>query len=127
MFIPRLKNCFQSFDVHCLVTCSKACLVSRQSFRRFFCTEYKQRVGFIRNQSTVYRSYFRKSSTMSSSFTIWSPAFGNNQTMPKKYTADGENVSPPLQWSGVPVRNFVIFCYFVLLGVIGWNQKFCFD
>ncbi|EME26839.1 UPF0098 protein [Galdieria sulphuraria] len=39
---------------------------------------------------------------MTSSFTIWSPAFGSNQKMPKKYTADGENISPPLEWSGIP-------------------------
>jgi hypothetical protein len=31
-----------------------------------------------------------------------SPVFVNGQTLPKKYTADGENISPPLKWSGVP-------------------------
>lgn len=34
--------------------------------------------------------------------TITSPAFTNNTTIPVKYTCDGMNISPPLQWSGVP-------------------------
>jgi Raf kinase inhibitor-like YbhB/YbcL family protein len=33
-----------------------------------------------------------------------SPAFSNRQTIPAKYTCDGENLSPPLQWSGAPVE-----------------------
>ena len=33
---------------------------------------------------------------------ISSPAFAEGQMIPKKYTCDGENVSPPLAWSGVP-------------------------
>lgn len=33
---------------------------------------------------------------------LTSPAFKNNQAMPAKYTCDGENVSPELQWSGAP-------------------------
>ncbi len=35
---------------------------------------------------------------------ISSPAFGNNQSIPRKYTADGENVSPPLEWTDVPAQ-----------------------
>lgn len=33
---------------------------------------------------------------------LTSPAFEDGQTIPKKYTEDGGNVSPPLAWSGVP-------------------------
>jgi Raf kinase inhibitor-like YbhB/YbcL family protein len=33
---------------------------------------------------------------------VQSSAFGPNQPIPRKYTADGQNVSPPLSWSGVP-------------------------
>jgi len=33
---------------------------------------------------------------------ITSTAFKNGERIPVKYTADGENVSPPLQWTGVP-------------------------
>lgn len=35
-------------------------------------------------------------------FSISSPAFENGGTIPPKYTRDGENVSPPLQWRDVP-------------------------
>src|SRR5438874_9737481 len=33
---------------------------------------------------------------------IESEAFGRNQMIPRRYTVDGENLSPPLNWSGVP-------------------------
>ena len=33
---------------------------------------------------------------------VESPAFGDAQRIPQKYTADGEGVSPPLRWSAVP-------------------------
>jgi Raf kinase inhibitor-like YbhB/YbcL family protein len=35
-------------------------------------------------------------------FVLTSPAFKNSETIPKKHTCDGANVSPPLAWSGVP-------------------------
>ena len=35
-------------------------------------------------------------------FTLSSPAFGDRQKIPPKYTADGENVSPPLEWHEAP-------------------------
>lgn len=33
---------------------------------------------------------------------ITSPAFGHNQSIPSKYTCDGENVNPPLSFHDVP-------------------------
>jgi Raf kinase inhibitor-like YbhB/YbcL family protein len=35
---------------------------------------------------------------------IVSPAFQDNGTIPRKYTCDGDDVSPPLEWSDVPSR-----------------------
>jgi Raf kinase inhibitor-like YbhB/YbcL family protein len=35
-------------------------------------------------------------------FSISSPTFANGQRIPTKYTADGEDISPPLDWSGAP-------------------------
>lgn len=32
-------------------------------------------------------------------FPLFSPAFKNSETIPKKYTADGINISPPLKWN----------------------------
>lgn len=33
---------------------------------------------------------------------IKSSAFQNGKTIPKKYTCEGDDISPPLAWSGVP-------------------------
>lgn len=33
---------------------------------------------------------------------IHSEAFKDSQPIPAKYTCDGENISPPLQWTGIP-------------------------
>ncbi len=33
---------------------------------------------------------------------IFSPAFADGATIPSKYTCDGYNESPPLNWSGTP-------------------------
>lgn len=37
-------------------------------------------------------------------FLVESPAFPNGASVPAKYTGDGQNVSPPLSWSGAPDR-----------------------
>lgn len=41
-----------------------------------------------------------------------SSAFEPNRDIPAKYTADGEDISPPLHWEGVPegTREFVLIC-----------------
>jgi Raf kinase inhibitor-like YbhB/YbcL family protein len=38
------------------------------------------------------------------SFTIRSDAFASGQRIPVRYTRQGENVSPPLQWAGAPPK-----------------------
>ena len=34
--------------------------------------------------------------------TITSTAFTNGESIPSKYSCEGDNVSPPLSWSGIP-------------------------
>lgn len=34
--------------------------------------------------------------------TVKSSAFTDGEMIPKKYTCDGDNISPPLSWSGLP-------------------------
>jgi Raf kinase inhibitor-like YbhB/YbcL family protein len=40
--------------------------------------------------------------TAPESIKLTSPAFGRNDTIPKEFTCDGQNSSPPLEWSNVP-------------------------
>jgi Raf kinase inhibitor-like YbhB/YbcL family protein len=41
-----------------------------------------------------------------------SSAFRDDQDVPPRHTCDGENLSPPLAWSGAPTgtRSFVLLC-----------------
>ncbi len=41
-----------------------------------------------------------------------SSAFADGAGIPRRFTCDGENLSPPLQWSGAPAqtRSFVLLC-----------------
>lgn len=41
-----------------------------------------------------------------------SPAFGAGEAIPRKFTGEGEDVSPPLAWSGAPrdTRAFALVC-----------------
>lgn len=43
---------------------------------------------------------------------IASPAFPEGQPIPDKYTGHGNDVSPPLQWSGAPpqTKSFALIC-----------------
>lgn len=44
--------------------------------------------------------------------TIRSTAFSDGQPIPKRYTGEGEDVSPPLTWEGVPqvTKEFALIC-----------------
>jgi len=46
------------------------------------------------------------------SFTLKSPAFADGDTIPMKYTCDGDDVSPPLKWEKPPAgtHSFVLIC-----------------
>ena len=41
-----------------------------------------------------------------------SPAFGDGQAIPKRYTCDGEDLSPAVTWSGAPAetKSFALTC-----------------
>jgi Raf kinase inhibitor-like YbhB/YbcL family protein len=44
---------------------------------------------------------------------IRSDAFEAHGTLPERHTGDGEDVAPPLEWSGVPegTRSFAVVCH----------------
>jgi Raf kinase inhibitor-like YbhB/YbcL family protein len=48
-----------------------------------------------------------------SKLTLSSSAFQNHGKIPKKYTGEGADVSPPLSWSNVPdgTRSFALICH----------------
>jgi Raf kinase inhibitor-like YbhB/YbcL family protein len=39
---------------------------------------------------------------VTSSIDVTSPAFGHNSAIPARYTCSGADVSPPINWAGVP-------------------------
>ncbi len=43
---------------------------------------------------------------------VTSPAFAHGQPIPKKYTNDGEDISPPIQWADLPkgTQELVLIC-----------------
>ena len=43
---------------------------------------------------------------------IVSPAFTSLERIPKRYTSEGENISPPLEWSGLPpgTKQLALIC-----------------
>ncbi len=56
------------------------------------------------------RDYLVKEGT---EFALRSPAFENGGRIPRRYTCDGEDVSPPLEWSGAPrgTRGYALVMY----------------
>lgn len=47
------------------------------------------------------------------SISLISTAFTHHGEMPQRYTCDGQNISPPLAWSGMPteVKSFALIVY----------------
>ncbi len=48
---------------------------------------------------------------MAEGFTLKSPAFAYGGAVPKRYTCDGEDRSPPLRWQGVPEGTGALLLY----------------
>jgi Raf kinase inhibitor-like YbhB/YbcL family protein len=43
---------------------------------------------------------------------LQSKSFADGATIPRRFTCDGENISPPLQWNDAPpqTKSFVLLC-----------------
>lgn len=50
------------------------------------------------------RSIAAKAGRFPMSLTLRSPAFSEGHPVPRRHTGDGEDLSPPLSWSGLPPR-----------------------
>ena len=64
----------------------------------------------MRTLMILLTGLFTLSSTYAADFTIKSSAFANNTKIPKLYTCDGKNISPPLNWDNAPgnTKSFVL-------------------
>ena len=51
-----------------------------------------------------------QAASAASPFTLGSPAFGPSAEIPRRYTCEGEDLAPPLAWSGAPggTRSFAL-------------------
>ncbi len=66
-----------------------------------------------------------KNTPNSSSLTLSSPAFTNEGTIPVKYTAQGANVNPPLDFNGIPEGTISLVVTVndpVLPSIFAWNH-----
>lgn len=47
------------------------------------------------------------------SVSLTSPAFAHGSSIPKRYTCEGENISPPLDWANIPeeTASLALICY----------------
>jgi len=54
----------------------------------------------------------KEANAESAALQVTSSAFSDGQPIPTKYTCDGENVSPPLKWTGVPAaaKSVALIC-----------------
>jgi len=54
----------------------------------------------------------RKAGETAMKITLESPAFAPGKPVPKRYTGEGEDISPPLKWSGVPkeAKELALIC-----------------
>jgi Raf kinase inhibitor-like YbhB/YbcL family protein len=66
------------------------------------CSKFFPRTGFLFCTLAIALNISSAHSKQAEPMAIASPAFKNGQTIPKQFTADGENVSPPLTWGSVP-------------------------
>jgi len=53
------------------------------------------------SEKSFYNATMKKGD-ITMTLTITSPAFSHNKEVPVRYTCDGEDVSPALEWSGLP-------------------------
>ncbi len=62
-------------------------------------------------------------------FTISSPAFAHEKAIPKKYTCDRANISPPLRWNGAPegTKSFALVAEDPTVPVGSWSFWVLYD
>ncbi len=66
----------------------------------------------VREPVSVQEQVAEKQGRKAMKIELKSSAFQNGERIPRKYTGDGEDVSPPLSWSGVPegAKELALIC-----------------
>jgi Raf kinase inhibitor-like YbhB/YbcL family protein len=84
---------------------------SRRSIVQFFCVALAM-LFLVISCSRGEKSEGPKEKGTSVALELTSPAFVLGAPMPAKYTCDGENVSPPLKWTGLPqsAQSLALIC-----------------
>jgi len=64
------------------------------------------------DSSTSERSAMKETPEGIARLSVTSPAFTQGETIPKRHTADGEDLSPELKWDGVPAsaKSLAVIC-----------------
>ena len=78
---------------------------------------------------TVALFLLQQSATAAAGFEISSPAFRHGRPIPRKYTCDRADVSPPLRWSGTPpgTKSFVVIAEDPDVPAGSWSQWVLYD
>ncbi len=66
-------------------------------------------------------------SVMPSGFLLTSEAFANGEAIPERHTCDGEDLSPPLAWEGVPEGTVSLAIIVADPNADGWAHWVAFD
>jgi Raf kinase inhibitor-like YbhB/YbcL family protein len=91
-------------------------------------------IGLTGCASGAQEGPMRPTSTATATLTLSSLAFGDREQMPRKFSCDGTEVSPPLSWSGAPdaTRSFALivedpdaggFVHWVVAGIPGESER----
>jgi Raf kinase inhibitor-like YbhB/YbcL family protein len=91
-------------------------------------------IGLAGCASGAQEGPMRSTSSATATLTLSSLAFGDRELMPKKYSCDGSEISPPLSWSGAPegTRAFALvvedpdaggFVHWVVAGIPAHSER----
>ncbi len=66
--------------------------------------DFSRKVGMLIGMVFLYGSVFTigMEAVRGDTFVLSSPAFDHGGEIPEKYTCDGQDIAPPLEWTGIP-------------------------
>lgn len=64
--------------------------------------KYRAMVGIVILMAGIFSCAVSGEGAMAQKIEVRSPAFDDGDKIPRDFTCDGKNISPPVAWSGVP-------------------------